>query len=65
MFRHYRVILRVLVISALLSYTSMSNEDVVIQFKIEIFHIRFRQVLIIIVEISVFKIFKILKLSYL
>jgi len=37
----------------------------VIQFTIGIFHIVFRPVLTIVVEISVFKLFKILKLSYL
>jgi len=37
----------------------------VIQFTIKIFHIGFMQVLIIVVEISMFKTFKILKLSYL
>ena len=34
MFRHYRVILRELVDSTLLSYTSMSMQSLVIQFKI-------------------------------
>jgi len=37
----------------------------VIQFKIKTFHIGFTQVLTIVVEISMFKIFKILKFSYL
>jgi len=37
----------------------------VIQFKIKIFHVGFMQVLTIVVEISMFKIFKKLKLSYL
>jgi hypothetical protein len=34
MFRHYRVILRQLAVSTLLSYTSMSKQSLVIQFKI-------------------------------
>jgi hypothetical protein len=51
MFQHYCVILRELVVSTLPSYTSMSMQLLVIQFKIS--HVFYA------VEISVFKIFKI------
>jgi len=56
MFRHYCVIVRELVISTLPSYTRMWVQLLIIQF--EILHMFYA------VEISVFKIFKILKLSY-
>ena len=57
MLRHYRVILRELEVSTLPSYTSMSMQLLVIQFKVaRLFYAG---------EISVFKIFKILKLFYL
>jgi len=56
MFRHYCVILRELAVSTLLSYTSMSMQLLVIQYKISrMFYA---------VEISMFKIFGILKSSY-
>jgi len=53
MFRHYSVILRELIVSTLPSYTSMSVQLLVIQYKIS--HMFYA------VEISMFKI---LKLSY-
>jgi hypothetical protein len=57
MFRHYCVILRELIDSTLLSYTSISVQLLVIQFKIlHIFHA---------MEILMFKTFEILKLSFL
>jgi hypothetical protein len=55
MFRHYCVILGELAVSTLPSYTRMSMQLLVIQFKIP--HMFYA------VEISMFKIFKILKLS--
>jgi len=55
MFQHYRVILREIVVSTLLSYPSMSVQLLVIQFKFS--HMFYT------VEISIFKIYKILKLS--
>ena len=57
MFRHNCVILRELVVSPLLRYTSTSMQLLAIQFKIS--HVFYA------VEISTFKIIKILKLSYL
>jgi len=57
MFRHYCVILRELVVTTLLIYTSISVQLLVMQFNIT--HTFYA------VEITVFKIFKILKLSYL
>ena len=56
-FRHYCVILRELLVSIVSSYTSMLMWLLVIQFKISCMSYA--------VEISMFKIFKILKLSYL
>jgi len=55
MFRHYRVILRELVVSTLLSNTSMSMQLLAIQFKTS--HMFY------VVEIAMFEIFKILKSS--
>jgi hypothetical protein len=55
-FQHYCVILRELVDSTVLSYKSMSMQSLVIQFKI--LHVLY-------CWISILKIFKILKLSYL
>jgi hypothetical protein len=55
MFRHYCVILRELVVSTLLSYTSMSMQS--LQFKISLIFYA--------VESPMFKIFGILELSYL
>jgi len=47
MFRHYRAILRELVINTLPSYTSISDVALVIQFTIKMFHLGFVQVLIL------------------
>jgi hypothetical protein len=57
MFRHYCVILRQLAVSTLSSYTSMSMQLLVIQYKIS--HMFYA------VEISIFKTFKTLKFFYL
>jgi hypothetical protein len=46
-FRHYRVILRDLVINTVPSYTSISIAVVGIQFTIKMFHTGFMQVLIL------------------
>ena len=56
MFRHYCVTLRELAVSTLLSHTSMSMQLLVIQYKISR--------MLYAIEISMFKIFGILKLSY-
>ena len=64
MFRHYRVILRQLVINTLPSYTSISNAAVGNKFMIEMFLIGFVQVLILqSLKSQYYKIIKILKLS--
>jgi hypothetical protein len=61
MFRHYCVILREFVVSTLPSYTSMSNELVgnIIQ------NLKFKIISHLFYAVEMFKIFKILKLSYL
>ena len=53
MFRHYRVILKKLVISTSPSYVSISNVAVGITVKIKKFQTGFMQVLSIVVEISI------------
>ena len=52
MFRHYRVILRELVISTSPSYTSIPNAALVRQFKIKKFYIGSMHDLIIVVDAS-------------
>jgi len=47
MFRHYRVILRELVINNLPSYTSISDAAVDIKFTIKMFPMGFMQVIVI------------------